>query len=520
MATDYLPGKFLTPTRDQIAADFRRSYQVRNPGADVGPGSQPMLDSLAAADMALPLYAYAGRVAGNATWLTATGNDLRNWAQSFGTDFLPAVGAAGFVQIGTSSGGTFIQANDQLSVNGIVYQAIAGGFFQNGQLVAIVGVTTGPQTDQDTGTVLTWSTPRPGLEPSCTVAVQPDGSGLSGGANVETEAQLKQRLSWIKSNPAGSGNDAHIQWIVSRTPGIGVQQVFTYPAIEGPGTVGVTFTIRPAQTGGPRIPNSAQLTLALGYLQQYVPATTAGIGLDTGLLMCAVVSSSLNLILQVQWAQNAPGWADANQFPLYQGVGNNWVVTNVVTPTPTTFNIMSPTDPTVPQAGQSIGFLNLPLQEFSRKRILTATAASGGYTIVVDPTNGTSDLTYTPIVGQILSPWSDSLDSLIAPVLAYMDSIGPGEQVTGFFDAGLRQKRSPASPGAWTSVINNRLLGGPPNAAQPPDPNSSPTPTLLSTNTLADVELTEPVPPFQTPVGSQGVSSNLLVLTSLAAFPE
>lgn len=521
MATgDYLPGKFLDPTLASIQKDWLRDYQLRNPGADTGQGSQPYLDALTAANAVLPLYARATIISGTTNWTTSSGTGLDAWLLAFGTYRLPAVGAVGSVQISASAGGTFIQANDELTVNGLVYAAVSGGFYNNGAEVPVYGITKGPQTDQDAGTVLTWSTPRPGLNPQAAVVLQPDGTGLSGGANVETDAAAKLRLSYLKSNPPGSGNDAHIQWLVSKTPGLAIQQCFTYPAIMGPGTTGVTFTLRPAQSGGNRLPSSTALTIALGYLQQMLPASD-------GIFMCTLTGYPLDLIFEVQWASNAPSWADPSPFPLYQSPGNNWVVTSTVTPTPSTFNIMSATDTTVPQPGQNIGFLNLGEQEFSQKRILTATAAGGGYTIVVDPSNGVSDLTYAPQIGQIVSPWSASLDSLIAPVLAYLDSFGPGEQVSSFFDAGLRQKRSPPNPAQWACTVNNRILGGPPNAAQPPSPNAAPTPTLLSSSAIGDIELEEingtsfgSAGPYATPVGNPAVSSNLLVLASIAAFPE
>lgn len=522
MAQDFLPSKFLNPTRTQIASDWRRDYLLRNPTADIGNGSQPMLDSLTMADTAIALYAYATQISSSVIWTTASGPNLRQWALAMGTDYLPATGAVGFVIITASAGGTFIQAGDQLSVNGLTYKALSGGFFQSGALVGIQGLTTGPQTNQDAGSVLTWSTPRPGLGPQATVAIQPDGTGLTGGTNQESDSQLQQRLSFLKSNPPGSGNDAMIQALVAKTPGVPVQQCFTFPAILGPGTVGVTVTLRPSQTGASRLPNAGHLALVLAYLQQNLPASD-------GILMCTLAGSPLNLITRLQWATNAPGWVDASPFPLYQtGGGNNWAVTSTVVPTPSTFNIKSPTDTTVPQVGQNIGLFNLASQTFSRKKILSAVAAGGGYTITVDPTGGFSDLNYTPVVGQLVSPWSDSLNSLVAPILAYLDSVGPGEQVASFYDAGLRQKRSPASPGLWTSQINNRILGGPANASQPVQQNSAATPTLLQTLNIADIELAEInnslTIPYSTPVGIAGVSANLLQLAGagagLGVYPE
>ena len=519
MPLDLLPAKFVQPSRDQIAQDWRRDVSFRNPAADVGTGTQPYLDSLVASDTVLPLYTYAGRTAASTNWQNAFGSDLDAWLARYGTKRLDPTGSIGFVQISTSSGGTTLQTADQLTVNGIRYQVLIGGLYLNGAQVGIQGIDVGPSTDQRAGTVLKFSVPRQGCNPQCVVVAQQDGSGLSGGALQEDDSHAKLRLNYLASNPPASGNDAHYQSIVAVTPGVPVQQVFTYPGIMGNGSTGVCFTLRPSQSGASRIPNAGQIQLALAYLQAQMPITD-------GIYMCTIISTPSTMLFKVRWSLGAASWADASPFPLYQSPGNNWAVTNVVVPTPTTFNIMSATDATVPQVGQSIAFLDITNQTYRQKRILSATAASGGYTIVVDPTNGSSDLSYAPFVGQLVSPWSTSLNDLIDPVLAYFDSIGPGEQVASFFDAGLRQKRNPPNPQFWASQIANRMIGGPPNAAQAPDPNAAPTPTLLSTPSIGDVIIEEVngTPgtslPYSTPVGVPAVSSNMLTIASIVAFPE
>jgi len=520
---DYLPGKWLDAQRDQLAADFRRDIGFRNPAADVGQGSDPWLQSLVVTDATLPLYTYAHDIANDGNWQTASGPGLDVWIMSItGGLRLPAVGAVCAVEIETSAGGTVLQVGDTGTCNGFTYQVAISGSYSNGAQVVIRGVDTGPQTDQPAGSTFQWDAPRPGCNPLASVVLQPDGSGLSGGAIAETDDQAKQRLAYYKNNPPGAGNDADYQRVISKTPGVSVQQAFTFPAIMGPGSIGCTFTLRPPSPGASRIPNAQQLQLCYAYLLQYFPASDS-------IYMVTLASSPLTVVLRVQWATNAAGWADANVFPQFQApspgaVENNWLVTNAIVATPTTFNIKSLTDTAVPQAGQSIGVFDATGQTFRRKRILSATSASGGYNIVVDTTGGVSDLTFTPPTGALLSPWSDSLSSAIDPVLGFNDSLGPGEQFATFFDKGLRQKRSPASPALWPSIIGNRMLGGPANASQPFNPAASATPTLLGVAAMADVELAEvnasTAFPFTTPVGAPGVSAYLLALSQLAVYPE
>jgi hypothetical protein len=170
----------------------------------------------------------------------------------------------------------------------------------------------------------------------------------------------------------------------------------------------------------------------------------------------------------------------------------------------TTFVLPSTDAGVAPQAGNTIAFFDLPNLRFRRKRILTATFRSdGNYDVVCDTSNGASDLGYTPVVGQPCSPWSDSLDLIVPALLAYTDTLGPGEQVPGFFDPGLRQRRSPPATSSYPNTITNKILA-----------------QEFASTSVGDIVLQEPTVPYATPVGVQGVSSNLLTLGGLAVFPQ
>ena len=144
-----------------------------------------------------------------------------------------------------------------------------------------------------------------------------------------------------------------------------------------------------------------------------------------------------------------------------------------------------------------------------------------GWDITVDTTNSVSDTSYTPVAGQYVSPWSDSLDTLVPPVEAYMSVLGPGEQFASFADPGARQRRNPPSPASYPNVLSLRLLAGPTTApfvavgAVPP----APAPTLTTTPSLLDVGVQEPTLPYATTVGAPGVTVYLQVLADLAAYP-
>jgi hypothetical protein len=241
--------------------------------------------------------------------------------------------------------------------------------------------------------------------------------------------------------------------------------------------------------------------------------------------MCTIVAQPVTIVLKVLWAVGAAGWADGTTFPLYHASPN--LVSAAANAggarTPTAFRVTSSAMTEIPQVGQSIAFFDLANLVFRRKKFATVTTISAtAYDVTVSPTDGVSDTGYTPLNGQPCCPWSDSLNSMVTSVVAYMDTLGPGEQFSVFFDPGLRQHRSPVSPQFWPSSITNRLIGGSavPVPASGPQQNQPPVPTLLTLSTIQDVVLVEPSVPFAVSTGTPGVSSNMLELGGLVVFPE
>jgi hypothetical protein len=531
MPLDVLPGKLLVLSRDQWVSKFKRDSLVRYnqnapagaPPLDTRPGTEVDYDANVFSDGAVALTSNAVIISNGVSRATATGQALDDWAKRLGTVRLSPVGSAGAVALQAGTNGATLYAGDllQYTPTSVFYQVTATGLYANGQQVPVSATSTGPLTNLAAGSALTWQVNRPGVSSSnATVIQQADGSGLSGGAGLETDDQLRIRLDYIAANPPASGNDAQVQSIIFVTPGLSVQQPFSFPAIKGPGTTGVTFTLRPSQPGANRIPTTTQLSQMLAYLVGQMPA-------DQGYFALQLVASPVTVVLKVLWAQGAPSWADSTQWPPYFASPNLVVAsTNAggqLTPTAFRLSSASLSAPTAPQVGQSVGFIDLTNGVFRRKKILTVTTISATqYDIVVDTTNGISDTSYTPGSGQACCPWSDSLGSLIPALIAYFDTLGPGEQVATFFDPGLRQRRNPLNPQLWPSTITNRLLGGgvtptPPLGSQQ---NQPPVPTLFSTTTQQDVQLIEPAVPYATPVGTLGVSSNLSTFGGLAVFPE
>ena len=513
-----LPAALNLPTRNQVRDWWIRDYRLRNPSARTDPGTEPFLKASVYADASAPLYANSQLIAANTSLQTMVGAALDAEAIGRGTQRLPAVGATGAVTITASAGGTTIYAGDIGTIGVLSYQCTQAGTYANGNPVPVAGVSTGPGTNQNAGTTFTWQIPRTGCAATATVVAQVDGTGLSGGHDLETDNQLRQRLAFLSANPPSSGNDAQIQALASRCPGLSVEAAFTYPCIQGPGSTSVAFTLRATATGGNRIPNATQIALMSAWLQGpgQLPA-------DLSITVAALVSNPAAWVLRPSWASTATSWTDTTPWPAFTSIGTEPKIAAPTTGTasPTYFRVVNAA--TAPSVGQSVAVFDLPNLTFRKKKILTSSVdGGGGYDITVDTSNGSSDTSYTPLVGQFVCPWSDSLQTLVAPVVAYLASLGPGEMVGAFLDPGARQRRSPPSPGVWPSVASSRIFAGPVNAqpfvayGQQPAP---PVPTLSTLQSLLDVSITEPTLPLTPPTGSPAVSAYLTVLGDLTGYP-
>ena len=498
MPLDNLPGVIVTDTRDVTLQKYTRDHSLRQPAADVGPNTQPYLDGSTFADGLMVIYNDAV-VIGNQTNVRGTfGPALVDLGTSEGVPPQGATGASGFVAAQASSGGGTILVNDTSKdpITGLRFQCSATALYHDGDAVPIIGIDTGPATNLAAGTILVWDSPRSGIGPLAVVIAQSDGSGLSGGADAQSDEQYQDAIIERRTNPPAAGNDAAYQAAVEKTPGLSVEKCFTVPAIKGAGTIGILFTMLPSTLGGSRIPNTAQLALVEANLKSAFPA-------DDGIFVCTLLPQLVPVAFEISWAKGAQGWADFAPWPAWIP-GDAVRVDGAITPTATSCRLTTGTVTVDPQPGQTIGFFSLA-GAFFRKRILAVTVvvSTKSWTLTFDTSNNASDTTYTPVAGQMASPWSESLPSIVAPIQGYFAGLGPGEQVSTFFDAGLRQRRSPDSLTAFPSTITNRIVQPVQNVAA-----------------VGDAVLLSPTVPFATTVGTPAVSSNLIELGDVAAFPE
>jgi hypothetical protein len=164
---------------------------------------------------------------------------------------------------------------------------------------------------------------------------------------------------------------------------------------------------------------------------------------------------------------------------------------------------------TPPRPGATLAFYDAADFLYRRKRLRTVTVVGNTASVTCDMANTASDPDYVPAVGQPCCPWSDSLDTLVAPVLAHFESLGPGEQIATPFDAGLRQRRSPAPSDAWPSELSMRLLSGRVDDFED---------GLFSLSAVKDAAVLLPSLPLAPSVGAATAFAYLLTLNQLLGF--
>ncbi len=446
MALADLPNDFVTFSRDQIVERYKRDYLLRNPEADVVSG-QPDLDANLAADLVTPTYYDARLIADGINEDAATGPRLDLVGNRIGLPRPAATGASGYVAVSASAGGGTIQKGDELEnpQTKKKYEAAETRHRNSGEHIRVRAKSKGPETDVAPGIVLRWTSPRPGIGQNATVVEQSDGRGLSGGAEAQNDERYRATIRERRANPIGGDNTTELSAVIRSTPDVPVEQTFIYPGVYGPGTTAFTFTVLAPRVGSSRLPTDAQVIAALDWVRSQMPG-------DHQYFPLVPTANALVLALELSWATG--GWADAVAWP--DAYSRNVKVDSASSPT--SF-VLSGTG-TAPVAGQTVGFWDRNNLVFQRKRFASVTGG-GPWTIVCETTNGASDTTYTPQVNQRCSPWSDNLQAVHAPVLAYLATLGVGELFSPSSmpsEEGRGRLREPKNPKAWPYATSSKIL--------------------------------------------------------------
>ncbi len=515
-----IPEDLILPTRDQLEAIGRNAWLTRHDEArpdeplDIGPGTEPYALSRSVVDVVQPVL-YNAAVLGKATTVRGTfGERLELRAFELGLDGRrSATPSTGFIQATSiAPGGSNIEEGDILvhRPTQTRFEVVTTKLYLDQEYIPIRALEEGPNTNLAAGAMLFFANQRPGCSESALVVAQNDGSGtlvgLSGGREIETDEELQERIIDAQANPPAAGNNAEIIREVERTPGVPVQKAWVISAWGGPGTNCVLFTLRPAPDTGSRLPNAVQIGLVEANLRAAFPA-------DFSLNVGTLIAVPTTLAVSVTWRASVNGWVDPIPWPIYDKIGSDEFLVKVdAAPAPTTSTMRVsnvgtgtyPTPPT-PQQGQTISVFDLATRSFKIKRIASVSVVTPDVTwdLAFDMANGASD-SFVPSAGQLVSPWSTSLNLLPTDILSYFTKLGPGEQFSVFYDDGQRRRRTPRSPDEWPSVLTNVSLVS----------------TIVNTKAVVDAEVLIPSTPFATPVGVPGVSAKLLQFEDIGVYPQ
>jgi uncharacterized phage protein gp47/JayE len=263
---------FSRPTLSELIERARADIQTRLQGTD------PWLRWQVEGVLAKVLAGLAHGMHGHLLWLsrqimpdTAENEFMARWADIYGLTRNDPVAATGPIVIsGTPTtvcpAGTTWQRGDGVQYTQDADATIPGGGSIAADVTAVVGGTDG---NADAGTTVFLTAPIAGINNSATV----DTDGISGGTDLETDAELLARLLLrIRTVPKGGAAGDYVNWALEVS---GVTRVWELPAWLGPGTVGVTFVRDNDGVGAAIIPSAGEVTTVQDYLDTKRPVTAA-----------------------------------------------------------------------------------------------------------------------------------------------------------------------------------------------------------------------------------------------------
>lgn len=177
----------------------------------------------------------------------------------------PATPATGNVTF-TGTNGTVIVAETVLiRADGVEFMTDADATIAAGAaLAAVTAAVAGAAGNSAAASTLTLASPVAGVNGVVTI----DGSGLTQGADVETDEELRVRvLARPKQPPHGGANFDYVTWALEVS---GVTRAWCYPLEQGDGTVTVRF-VRDNDVS--IIPDAAEVTAVQDYIDGLYPVT-------------------------------------------------------------------------------------------------------------------------------------------------------------------------------------------------------------------------------------------------------
>lgn len=217
------------------------------------------------------LYGFIDYLAGQLLPDRATGLWLARWAGVWRITRKPATAATGTVVLAAVSGAVVPAGTLFQRPGGGDYRAVSAALESSSRVSVVVqAVDVGSAGNAVAGLALSLVSPVPGVAASGVASV------LSGGADVETDDDLRARLMARIQRPPHGGAEYDYQGWALATPGVTIPpgRVWARGGWMGPGTVGVTFLVSGADS---YIPTAQQVSLVQAYIDARRPVTAHAI---------------------------------------------------------------------------------------------------------------------------------------------------------------------------------------------------------------------------------------------------
>lgn len=411
---------------NQILADLRFGFDTNGLVVNVRPDSEHFIRAKAVADRLSVAIANNQISSTDINPLLAEGDALEALAGVFGVPRRGASFASGLVIVGVTNGPVLIPAGFRgTSGAGNEYEVQTATLIDDDEAIEVVSTGTGtiqnvPFTSP--APIITWNSAAIGQLAQTALV---DIGGIDGGADEDTDPELRARLIQRLSFPQVGGNVAQVQQFAEDATAA-VEKAFVYAAVQGPGSYDVAVT----KVGGDRELSTANLNVVSANILANMPGHSQ-LNLTSVSAELVNVIIDLTLPLPVNAGGAGGGWRDAIPWPSSLEVGAN-IFAEITAITGNAITVNSGALDT-PVAGQRFGIWNPTggtdaegvMVEFT---IRTVTGGAGAFVIEVD-TNVSGSLGFV-LVGMFCSAGAERLVDYAETFREAMTLLGPGEKTT------------------------------------------------------------------------------------------
>jgi uncharacterized phage protein gp47/JayE len=264
---------FDRPTPQQIRDRLAAEIEAALPGADAR--TRRSVEGVLVRAMSVASYSlheHLDWVSNQILPDTAEAEILERHASLWGIQRRSATPAVGTVRF-TGLAGTLIPAGSLLRrTDDVRYVTVADATIGTTTVdVAVTASVAGAAGNTPTGTKVTLVAPIAGIQSQALVIADISGGGLTTGADIESDDDLRTRvITRMQKPPQGGADYDYLAW-AQDVAGVAVGKVWVYPGWQGLGSVGLAFLIKAG--AGYAIPSAADVAAVQAHINAVRPVT-------------------------------------------------------------------------------------------------------------------------------------------------------------------------------------------------------------------------------------------------------